>query len=125
MALGLLAFQTIPGVLLGFFNATAEMLVIGKAALRIISISFVLAGFAIICSCVCQALGKSIYSLILSVCRQLGILIPAAYLLSLSGKVNLIWWSFPIAELVSLILALLFLLKVLKKAFPDSIIKVK
>ena len=125
MALGLLAIQTIPGVLLGFFNATAEMLVIGKAALRIISISFVLAGFAIICSCVCQALGKSVYSLILSICRQLGILIPAAYLLSLSGKVNLIWWSFPIAELISLIMATLFLIRVLKKAFPDSIIKVK
>lgn len=121
MALGLLAFQTIPGVLLGFFNATEEILVLGRAALRIISISFVLAGFAIICSCVCQALGKSVYSLLLSICRQLGVLIPAAYLLSLTGKVNLIWWAFPIAELVSLILAILFLLIVLKKAFPGNI----
>ena len=121
MALGLIAFQTIPGILLGFFNATAEMLLIGKAALRIISISFVFAGFAIICSCVCQALGKSVYSLILSICRQIGVLIPAAYLLSLSKKVNLIWWAFPIAELVSLIMATLFLMRVLRKAFPKEI----
>ena len=120
MALGLLAFQLFPGTLLGFFNATAEMLTLGKAALRTISISFVLAGFAIICSCVCQALGKSIYSLILSLCRQLGVLIPSAYLLSLSGNVNLIWRAFPIAELISLVLATLFLLRVLKKAFPKE-----
>ena len=121
MALGLLIFQLFPETLLGLFNANDEMLALGKSALRTISISFVLAGFAIICSCVCQALGKSIYSLTLSICRQLGVLIPSAYLLSLSGKVSLIWWSFPIAELVSLILATLFLLKVLKKAFPKSI----
>ncbi len=121
MAFGLLVFQTIPEVLLGFFNANAEMVLIGKAALRIISISFVLAGFAIICTCVCQALGKSIYSLILSICRQLVVLIPVAYLLSLTEKVNLIWWAFPIAEFVSLILATLFLLRVLKKSFPKEI----
>ena len=96
------------------------MIAIGKSALRTISLSFMLAGFAIICSCVCQALGRSVYSLILSLCRQLGVLIPAAYLLSLSGKVNLIWWSFPIAELISLVLATLFLLRVLKKAFPKE-----
>ena len=118
MALGLLIFQFFPETMLGFFNATEEMLVLGKAALRIISISFVLAGFAIICSAVCQALGKSVYSLVLSVCRQIGILIPAAYLLSLTGKATLVWWAFPIAEFVSLIIATFFLIKVLKKAFP-------
>ena len=120
MTFGLLIFQIFPETLLGLFNASAEMLILGKPALRIISISFVLAGFAIICSCVCQALGKSTYSLVLSVLRQLGVLIPSAYLLSLSGKVNLIWWSFPIAELVSLIIACAFLLKVLKLAFPKT-----
>ena len=118
MALGLLIFQFFPETMLGFFNATEEMLVLGKAALRIISISFVLAGFAIICSAVCQALGKSVYSLVFSVCRQIGILIPAAYLLSLTGKATLVWWAFPIAEFVSLIIATFFLIKVLKKAFP-------
>lgn len=121
MALGLLAFQIFPEMMLGFFNANEEMLQIGKAALRIISISFVLAGFAIICSAVCQALGKSVYSLVLSICRQIGVLIPAAYLLSLTNKVSLVWWAFPIAELVSLIIATFFLLKVLKKSFPKEI----
>jgi len=121
MALGLMAFQIFPESLMGIFNATEEMLAIGQAALRIISISFIFAGFAIICSCVCQALGKSVYSLVLSICRQIGVLIPAAYLLSLSGKVNLVWWAFPIAELVSLIMATLFLMRVLRKAFPKEI----
>ena len=121
MALGLLAFQIFPESLMGIFNATEEMLAIGKAALRIISISFVFAGFAIICSCVCQALGKSVYSLILSICRQIGVLIPSAYLLSLAKNVNLIWWAFPISELISLIMATLFLMRVLRKAFPKEI----
>ena len=121
MALGLMAFQIFPESLMGIFNATEEMLAIGKAALRIISISFVFAGFAIICSCVCQALGKSVYSLVLSICRQIGVLIPTAYLLSFAGNVNLIWWAFPISELVSLIMATLFLMRVLRKAFYKEI----
>jgi putative MATE family efflux protein len=115
MALGLAAFQIIPGVLLGFFNASAEMLEIGKIALRIISISFIMAGFSIVSISTCQALGKSIYSLIVSVIRQLLVLIPAAYLLSLSGNVNLVWWAFPIAELVGCTCCIIFVNIVLKK----------
>lgn len=120
MLLGFAVFQAIPGVLLGFFNATEEMLAIGKVALRVISISFIFAGFAIISSCVCQALGKSIYSLFLSIGRQLVVLIPAAFLLSLSGRVELVWWSFPISECISLLLAIVFLIRVLKKAFGST-----
>ena len=115
MALGLAAFQIIPGGLLGFFNASAEMLEIGKMALRIISISFIMAGFSIVSISTCQALGKSIYSLIVSVIRQLLVLIPAAYLLSLSGNVNLVWWAFPIAELVGCTACIIFVNIVLKK----------
>lgn len=115
MLLGFAAFQIIPGVLLGFFNASAEMLEIGIPALRIISISFMLAGFSIISISTCQALGKSIYSLIVSVARQLVVLLPAAYLLSLSGKVSLVWWSFPIAELVGCTCCIIFVRRVLKK----------
>lgn len=115
MLLGFAAFQIIPGVLLGFFNASAEMLEIGIPALRIISISFMLAGFSIISISTCQALGKSIYSLIVSVTRQLVVLLPAAYLLSLSGKVSLVWWSFPIAELVGCTCCIIFIKRVLKK----------
>ena len=115
MLVGFAAFQIIPGVLLGFFNASAEMLEIGIPALRIISISFMLAGFSIISISTCQALGKSIYSLIVSVVRQLVVLLPAAYLLSLSGKVSLVWWSFPIAELVGCTCCIIFVKRVLKK----------
>ena len=120
MLLGLLAFQLIPTVLLGFFNSSPLMIEIGKKALRIISISFVFAGFAIISSSVCQALGKSIYSLFLSIGRQLVVLIPAAYLLSLSGNVDLVWWSFPIAEVMSVILAAVFLARVMKRSFSEE-----
>ena len=115
MLLGFLLFQTIPGVLLKFFNATDLMLTLGKPALRTISISFIMAGFSIVSISVCQALGQSIYSLIVSIIRQLVILIPAAFLLSLSGNVNLIWWAFPIAELVGCALCITFVSMVLKK----------
>ena len=114
MLLGLLVFQIFPGALLGMFNATPEMLAIGKVALRTISISFVFAGFSIVSISCCQALGKSIYSLFVSLGRQIGVLIPSAYLLSLIGRVDLVWWSFPIAEVMSLILCAIFVTRVLK-----------
>ena len=117
MLLGLAAFQLIPGTLLGFFNASEDMLSIGIPALRTISLSFIFAGFSVISISACQALGKSIYSLFVSIGRQLVVLIPAAFLLSLIGEVQYVWWAFPIAELMSLALCLVFLIKVLKKAF--------
>ena len=120
MLLGLITFQIIPASLLGLFNASEEMLLIGVPALRTISLSFIFAGFSVISISACQALGKSIYSLFVSVGRQLVVLIPAAYLLSLAGKVSLVWWSFPIAELMSLALCLVFLKRVLKKAFGEN-----
>lgn len=120
MLLGFAVFQLVPDVLLGFFNASDEMLATGRVALRIISISSVFAGFSVIVSSACQALGKSIYSLIVSVGRQLVVLIPAAFLLSLLGKVSLVWLAFPIAEIVSLLLCVFFLLRVMKKAFPKD-----
>lgn len=119
MMLGLLVFQLLPGALLSIFNASETMLSLGKPALRLISICFPFAGVSIICSSTCQALGKSIYSLYLSMIRQLVVLIPAAFLLSLSGRVNLIWLSFPLAELVALVLAVIFVKHVTKKAFSQ------
>lgn len=98
---GLLAFQFIPQVLLGIFNPSAEFLAIGVKALRIISIHFPVAAFCIILGACFQALGNGIYSTIVSLCRQMIVLLPAAYLLSLSGDVNMVWWAFPIAEVVS------------------------
>ncbi len=118
MFLGLSVFHAVPDVLLGFFDASEMMLVIGRKALRIISLSFIFAGFSVISIATCQALGKSIYSLIVSVGRQLVVLIPTAFLLSLSGNVDVVWFAFPIAELMSLMLCAYFLIRVLKKSFP-------
>ncbi|MCO7123578.1 MATE family efflux transporter [Ihubacter massiliensis] len=115
MCLGVILFQAIPGPLLHLFSASEHMMSMGIPALRIISIHFVFAGFSIIASSVCQALGMSVYSLIVSLIRQLIVLLPAAYLLSLSGNINAVWWAFPIAELVSVLLCALFLKKTLAK----------
>lgn len=120
MLLGFLAFQLLPETLLGIFNASSEMLEIGSVALRIISISFIFAGFSMVCSSTCQALGKSIYSLIISVARQLGVLLPAAYLLSLSRNISLVWLAFPIAEAVCLALCVFFLFRVMRRVFPKE-----
>ena len=120
MLLGLCTFQVIPGALLGLFNASEEMLKIGIPALRTISLSFIFAGFSVISISACQALGKSIYSLFVSVGRQLVVLIPSAYLLSLAGEVKYVWWAFPIAELMSLALCTVFLIRVLKNAFGKN-----
>ena len=101
MVTGLLVFQFAPDLLLGMFNPTEEFLVIGRACLRTISWSFPVAAVCIILSASFQALGNGIYATITSICRQMVVLLPAAYLLSLSGNVNLVWMSYPIAELAS------------------------
>ena len=115
MLLGLVVFQAIPGQLLILFNASDTMVGIGIPALRIISLSFVLAGFCIACGSVFQALGRSVYSMLVSVARQLVVLLPAAYALSGLGNVDLVWWSIPIAELMSLAMTIYFMVKVDRK----------
>ena len=114
MIAGLILFQTVPDVMLKMFDASETMLSIGVPALRIISLSFVFAGFCIGCSSVFQALGYAIYSMIMSVARQLLVLLPAAYLLSLTGKVDLVWLSFPLAEIASLAVCIFYLVRVNK-----------
>ena len=109
MLAGLLAFQLAPGLLLGLFNPSEDFLAIGTSALRIISIHFPVAAFCIILGACFQALGNGIYSTIVSLCRQLFVLLPVAYLLSLTGDVHNVWWAFPVAEIASgLVTALLF-----------------
>lgn len=109
MALGLLAFQTLPEFLLSFFDMSdAASLAIAVPCLRIISISFVFAGFCIIVGSVFQALGKSIFSMFVSIARQLVVLVPVAYLLSRLGDVSLVWWAFPVAEIMSVIVTTVF-----------------
>ncbi len=115
MFVGIACCQLLPGTLLSAFNANEEMLRIGIPALRLISISFVFAGFCIVASSVFQALGKSIYSLLLSFGRQLVVLVPVAYLMSLTGNDMLVWLSYPIAEIMSVTLAAVFLRRILKK----------
>ena len=109
MLAGLLAFQLAPDVLLGLFNPSEDFLAIGTSALRIISFHFPVAAFCIILGACFQALGNGIYSTIVSLCRQLFVLLPVAYLLSLTGDVHNVWWAFPVAEIASgLVTALLF-----------------
>lgn len=115
MAVGVIVFETMPHVLLSFFNASEEMLAIGVPALRIIAICFLLAGFCIISISVFQAIGNPINSFFISVCRQLLVLLPVAWLLSRTGILDLVWFAFPIAELVSVVLCVIFLRKTLKK----------
>ncbi len=118
MVCGLLAFELFPKALLGLFKPSEEMLAVGVPALRIIGTHFPLAGFCIIAVSACQAMNRPFYSLITSLCRQLIVLLPVAYLLSLSGRLELVWLAFPIAELVSLILSSFFLSRTLKQTVP-------
>ena len=114
MLIGFAVFQIIPDKLLLMFNASENMLAIGVPALRLISISFLLAGFNIICSSVFQAMGNGVFSLIVSVVRQLVVLVPVAFLISKMGVLDRIWWSFPIAEVVAAAICIFFLRKILK-----------
>ena len=115
MFAGLLVMEIFPAQLIGFFNATQELLEIGVPALRTICLSFLFAGYCVVVTSVFQALGNGVYSMVVSVARQLFVLLPVAKLLSLSGNVNLIWWAFPIAELMSLSLCTFFLFRINKK----------
>lgn len=107
MAAAIAAFQLFPEQLIGLFATegadNTALYELGTAALRILSLNFIFAGFCIVLSGVFQALGNGVLSLIVSAARQLVVLVPAAYLLSLSGDVQMIWWAFPIAELASLL----------------------
>lgn len=112
MTIGFLLFQCIPEELLLLFDASETMLSIGVPALRIISIHFFMAAFGIACGSIFQALGFAVYSMIISIARQLVVLLPVAYILAQFGNLNLVWWCFPIAEVVSLIMTILFLIHV-------------
>ncbi|MDO4983151.1 MAG: MATE family efflux transporter [Eubacteriales bacterium] len=114
MSIGCLAFELFPAALISVFSPSEEMLRVGVVAFRTIGSHFPLAGFCIIAASTCQALGKPTYSLINSICRQLVVLLPAAYLLSLTGKLNLVWLSFPIAEVFALTMMIFFLRKTMK-----------
>lgn len=115
MIVGLLVVQTVPDKIFLLFQADENMLSIGVPALRIISLSFVFAGYCVVASATFQALGEGIQSMIVSIVRQLVVLLPAAWLLAKLGDVNLVWYAFPIAELASLTLCTVFLVRTYRK----------
>jgi putative MATE family efflux protein len=115
MCVGLIVMHIFPAQLMRMFDAEESLIAIGVPALETISLSFVFAGFCIVVGSVFQALGNGVYSMIVSVARQMCVLLPVAKLLSLSGEVTLIWWAFPIAELASLLLSTHFLVRIYKK----------
>ncbi|NBK98880.1 MAG: MATE family efflux transporter [Erysipelotrichia bacterium] len=112
MCIGLALFELFPQFLLSFFNPSKQMLTIGVSGLRIIAIHFLLAGASIVLSTTFQALNHGTCSLIVSVARQLVVLLPVAYVMSLTGNVDLVWLAYPIAELVSLLLSIYFFYRI-------------
>ena len=114
MLAGFCIFQFAPRQVLSIFAASDAMLAIGIPAMRIICLHFLLAGVSIVLSSVFQALGNGVFSLIVSVCRQLFVLLPAAWLLAQTGSVNNVWWAFLIAEFVSILMSLAFYARINK-----------
>ena len=112
---GFAGFELVPQVLLKMFDASDEMLEIGCQALRAIGFHFLIAWFCIIAGTVFQALGKAVYSMVVSIMRQLVVLVPAAYILAQLGGLDAVWWSFPIAEGMSLLVSVICLVNIYKK----------
>lgn len=123
LVMGAIVFEAIPDKLLLLFDASENMLSIGVPALRVIAIHFLIAWFGIVASAVFQAVGNGMYSLYVSVARQLAVLLPAAYILAKIGGLDLIWWSFPIAELMSFLISVICLALTYQKVIkplPDG-----
>ncbi len=115
MLIGVVIFQTFPQTLLGLFEASDHMLEIGVPALRTISLSFVFAGFCIVSSCVFQALGNGVYSMLLSIARQIVIILPVAFVFAKLFGLNMVWYAYPMAEVFSVIICIFLLKHILKK----------
>ena len=115
MAVGVVIFQTIPATLLGLFEASDHMLAIGVPALRAISLSFVFAGFGIICSATFQALGNGVYSMLMSFARQIVVILPVAFIFAKILGLNAVWYSYPIAEIVSVVMSIFMLKRIIDK----------
>lgn len=114
MILGLVIFQLCPATLLGLFEASENMLKIGVPALQTISLSFVFAGFCIVISSVFQALGNGVYSLIMSIARQIVVILPVAFIFAKLFGLDMVWYAYPIAEIVSVIICIVLLQRILK-----------
>ncbi len=115
MLAGTAVFELLPAQLLGLFEASPALLQIGVPAMRIIACSFAGAAVAITLASVLQAFGNAIYSMIATFVRQIVVLLPVTYLLSLAGNINDIWWAYLVAEAASVFTCLLFMRRVYKK----------
>ena len=115
MIIGLAVFQIFPAQLLKLFDASENMLEIGVPALRIISLSFIFAGYCIIVGSAFQALGNGVYSLIVSVARQLFVILPVAYAFAELFGLHKVWWAIPIAEIVSVVLSSLLFKRIIRQ----------
>lgn len=115
MVTGFLAFQLIPNVILNIFDPSPDFMEIGCRALRTISFSFPLAAFGVVLGSVFQAMGNGLYTTVVSLTRQLVVLLPVAYLLSLSRNLDAVWLAFPISELFSVLVTAVFMTVVYKK----------
>ena len=120
MSVGMVVFELFPDAILALFEASDNMLAMGKVALRTIAIHFPIAAICIVLGSAFQALGNAVYSMFVSIARQLVVLIPVAYALSKLGNVNYVWWCFPIAEIMSLTITVIFFIK-LKREVIDKI----
>ena len=116
MVVGFLAFELMPGTLLRLFDASEQMMAIGTAALRITGTHFLIAGVNVVAMSVYQAIGNPLHSLLCSVCRQLVVLLPAAWLLAQTGKLDAVWLAFPISEAVALVMSVAFLRHTMRTA---------
>jgi putative MATE family efflux protein len=122
-AAGFVVFETIPDKLLLLFDASENMLAIGVPALRTIAFHFLIAWFCIVAGSMFQAVGNGLYSMYVSVARQLVVLLPVAYVLAKIGGLDLIWWCYPIAELMSCLISVICLIRIFKKVIgpmPDE-----
>ena len=120
MSVGMVVFELFPDAILALFEASDDMLAMGKVALRTIAIHFPIAAICIVLGSAFQALGNAVYSMFVSIARQLVVLIPVAYALSKLGNVNYVWWCFPIGEIMSLTITVIFFIK-LKREVIDKI----
>ena len=115
MAIGVVIFQTLPRTLLGLFEASDHMLAIGVPALRAISLSFVFAGFCIICSATFQALGNGVYSMLMSFARQIIVILPVAFIFAKLIGLDAVWFSYPIAEIIAVVMSIFMLKRIIDK----------
>lgn len=115
MACGTAVFWLFSEQLMGIFSPSDEMMAMGVVALHIMSLNFPFAGFCIMRGAAFQALGKSVYSMNISLVRQLGVIIPLAFVFSKIGGVNMVWWAFPIAEITGTGMSILYSRRIRRK----------